>query len=42
MSEAEQPPALTAHENEVLDEAAVFFQDPGLLIQGLNWIGQPI
>lgn len=33
---------LTALENQTLDEAAVFFQDPGLVIKGLNFIGQPI
>ncbi|MBX3016422.1 MAG: EcsC family protein [Bdellovibrionaceae bacterium] len=35
-------PALSAIESKTLDEAAVFFQDPGLVIQGLNFIGHPI
>lgn len=38
----ETPPRLSALESKTLDEAAVFFQDPGLMIQGLNFIGQPI
>lgn len=33
---------LKISESMKLDEAAVFFQDPGLMIKGLNYIGKPI
>lgn len=33
---------LKLSEQKTLDEAAIFFQDPGVLMKGLNWVGLPI
>lgn len=33
---------LSERESKTLDEAALFFKDPGTVMKGLNWMGKPI
>ncbi len=37
-----QPPTLTENDLVFIREAARFFEDPGLIVKGMNLIGQPL
>lgn len=42
MTDAQEPNNLTNADREFLDRAAAFFNDPGWIVSGLNWVGRPI